>query len=62
MYYEDVLRQLQIVPLNTHFDRAWWSHIQIKALLYDVDSQLQASIGLHASEELGTEICRLKVR
>ena len=59
--YEDVLRLLSCDPLRSHFDRSWTAHVQVKATLYDVESQLQMGVQLHKDDEIGAEIARLKV-
>ena len=59
--YEDVLRLLSCDPLRSHFDRSWTAHVQVKATLYEVESQLQMGVQLHKDDEIGQEIARLKV-
>ena len=59
--YEDVLRLLSCDPLRSHFDRSWTAHVQVKATLYEVESQLQMGVQLHKDDEIGAEIARLKV-
>ena len=59
--YEDVLRLLSSDPLRSHFDRSWTAHVQVKATLYEVESQLQMGSQLHKDDEIGAEIARLKV-
>eukprot|EP00891_Asterochloris_glomerata_P000589 jgi/Astpho2/589/e_gw1.00013.8.1_t len=58
--YEDVLRLLSCDPLRSHFDRSWTAHVQVKATLYEVESQLQMGVQLHKDDEIGQEIARLK--
>ena len=61
-FYDDVLRLLSTAPLNQHFDKSWTSHVQVKATLYDVESQLQQAAQLHKDDDIAPEIARLKVR
>lgn len=60
-FYDDVLRLLSNAPLNAHFDKSWTSHVQVKATLYDVESQIQQSAQLHKDDDIAPEIARLKV-
>ena len=60
-FYDDVLRLLSAAPLNQHFDKSWTSHVQVKATLYDVESQLQQAAQLHKDDDIAPEIARLKV-
>lgn len=60
-FYDDVLRLLSGAPLNQHFDKSWTSHVQVKATLYDVESQLQQAAQLHKDDDIAPEIARLKV-
>ena len=60
-FYDDVLRFLNAAPLNQHFDKSWTSHVQVKATLYDVESQLQQAAQLHKDDDIAPEIARLKV-
>lgn len=59
-FYDDVLRLLSSPPLNAHFDKSWTSHVQVKATLYDVESQIQQSAQLHKDDDIAPEIARLK--
>lgn len=60
-FYDDVLQLLSNAPLNAHFDKSWTSHVQVKATLYDVESQIQQSAQLHKDDDIAPEITRLKV-
>ena len=60
-FYDDVLRLLSNAPLNAHFDKSWTSHVQVKATLYDVESQIQQSAQSHKDDDIAPEIARLKV-
>ena len=60
-FYDDVLRLLSAAPLSQHFDKSWTSHVQVKATLYDVESQLQQAAQLHKDDDIAPEIARLKV-
>lgn len=61
-FYDDVMRLLSAAPLSQHFDKSWTSHVQVKATLYDVESQLQQAAQLHKDDDIAPEIARLKVR
>ena len=60
-FYDDVLRLLSNAPLNAHFDKSWTSHVQVKATLYEVESQIQQSAQSHKDDDIAPEIARLKV-
>lgn len=60
-FYDDVMRLLSAAPLSQHFDKSWTSHVQVKATLYDVESQLQQAAQLHKDDDIAPEIARLKV-
>lgn len=59
-FYDDVLRLLSNAPLNSHFDKSWTAHVQVKASLYDVEAQLQQGAQCHKDDDIAPEIARLK--
>lgn len=59
--YDEVLRCLNVFPLNQHFDRSWTAHVAVKSALYEAESQMQAAAALHADDDVHIEITRLKV-
>lgn len=61
-YYDEVLRALNVYPLNQHFDRSWTAHVAVKSALYDAESQMQAAAAQRAEDNIHIEITRLKVR
>ncbi|WOL09841.1 ALG-2 interacting protein X [Canna indica] len=61
LYYEETYATLSAPPLSQHFDRTWISHVQLKAAQYYAEACYRYSLDLHAKEEIGEEICRLKI-
>ncbi|VFQ78155.1 unnamed protein product [Cuscuta campestris] len=60
MYYEEALAALNSAPLNHHFDKAWLTHVQLKAALFYAEACYRYSLELHGKEEIAEEIARLK--
>ncbi|KAF5757476.1 putative BRO1 domain, ALIX V-shaped domain, BRO1 domain superfamily protein [Helianthus annuus] len=60
LYYEEALAALNVAPLAQHFDKAWLSHVQLKAALFYAEACYRYSLELHEKEEIGEEIARLK--
>ena len=60
-FYDEVLRCLNVFPLNQHFDRSWTAHVAVKSALYEAESQMQAAAALHVDDDVHIEITRLKV-
>lgn len=60
-FYDEVLRCLNVFPLNQHFDRSWTAHVAVKSALYEAESQMQAAAALHLDDDVHIEITRLKV-
>lgn len=60
LYYEEALAALNVAPLNQHFDKAWLSHIQLKAALFYGEACYRYGLELHEKEEIAEEIARLK--
>lgn len=51
---------LKVAPLSQHFEKAWHSHIQLKASLFYAEACYRYGLELHEKEEIGEEIARLK--
>lgn len=51
---------LNVAPLKDHFDKAWISHVQLKAALFYAEACYRYSLELHEKEEIAEEIARLK--
>ena len=49
---------LNVAPLNQHFDKAWISHVQLKAALFYGEACYRYGIELHEKEEIAEEIAR----
>ncbi|ONI31586.1 hypothetical protein PRUPE_1G321000 [Prunus persica] len=60
LYYEEALAACNVPPLNQHFDRAWISHMQLKAALFYAEACYRYGLELHEKEEIAEEIARLK--
>lgn len=60
VYYEEALAALNVAPLNQHFDKAWISHVQLKAALFYAEACYRYGIELHEKEEIAEEIARLR--
>ncbi|KAK8968892.1 hypothetical protein KSP40_PGU020005 [Platanthera guangdongensis] len=61
LFYEEAYAALNAVPLNQHFDRAWISHVQLKAAQFYSEACYRFSLELHEKEEIAEEIARLKI-
>ncbi|XP_059655431.1 uncharacterized protein LOC132302551 isoform X2 [Cornus florida] len=61
LYYEEALAALNFAPVSQHFDRAWITHVQLKAALFYAEACYRYSLELHEKEEeTAEEIARLK--
>lgn len=60
LYYEEALGALNVLPLKDHFDKAWVTHVQLKAALFYAEACYRYSLELHEKEEIAEEIARLK--
>lgn len=60
IYYEEALAALSVAPLKEHFDKNWFSHVQLKAALFYAEACYRCSLELHEKEEIAEEIARLK--
>lgn len=60
LYYEEALGALNVAPLKDHFDKAWVTHVQLKAALFYAEACYRYSLELHEKEEIAEEIARLK--
>ncbi|KAJ0726946.1 putative BRO1 domain, ALIX V-shaped domain, BRO1 domain superfamily protein [Helianthus annuus] len=60
LFYEEALAALNVAPLTNHFDKAWLSHVQLKAALFFAEACYRYSLELHEKEEIAEEIARLK--
>ncbi|XP_062145045.1 vacuolar-sorting protein BRO1 [Alnus glutinosa] len=60
VYYEEALAALNVAPLNQHFDKAWISHVQLKAALFYAEACYRYGLELHEKEEIAEEIARLR--
>nr|GMD15365.1 ALG-2 interacting protein X-like [Ipomoea batatas] len=60
IFYEEALSALTSAPLSQHFDKAWLTHVQIKAALFYAEACYRYSLELHEKEEIAEEIARLK--
>lgn len=60
LFYEEAYAALNSPPLNQHFERAWISHVQMKAAQYYAEACHKASLELHQKEDIAEEIARLK--
>ncbi|KAK8969076.1 hypothetical protein KSP40_PGU012994 [Platanthera guangdongensis] len=61
LYYEEAHNVLATPPLSTHFERAWISHVQLKAAQYHAEACYRYALELHDKENIAEEITRLKV-
>lgn len=52
---------LTVAPLSQHFEKAWISHVQLKAAMFHGEACYRYSLELHAKEEIAEEIARLKI-
>ncbi|KAL6193319.1 PREDICTED: ALG-2 interacting protein X [Fragaria vesca subsp. vesca] len=60
LYYEEALAAANSPTLNQHFDKAWVSHMQLKAALFFAEACYRYGLELHEKEEIAEEIARLK--
>ncbi|GAV81161.1 BRO1 domain-containing protein/ALIX_LYPXL_bnd domain-containing protein [Cephalotus follicularis] len=60
IYYEEALGALNVAPLKEHFDKAWISHVQLKAALFYAEACYRYALELHEKEEIAEEIARLR--
>lgn len=60
LYYEEALAASNAPTLSQHFDRAWISHMQLKAALFFAEACYRYGLELHEKEEIAEEIARLK--
>ncbi|XP_050374142.1 vacuolar-sorting protein BRO1 [Argentina anserina] len=60
LYYEEALAASNSPTLNQHFDKAWISHMQLKAALFFAEACYRCGLELHEKEEIAEEIARLK--
>jgi len=60
IYYEEALAALNVAPLKEHFDKNWFSHVQLKAALFYAEACYRCSLELHEKEEIAEEIARSK--
>ncbi|CAN1138160.1 Vacuolar-sorting protein BRO1 [Linum perenne] len=60
LYYEEALAALNVAPLKDHFDKAWISHVQLKAALFFAEASYRYCLELHEKEEIAEEIARLR--
>ncbi|KAL5761123.1 hypothetical protein ACOSQ2_019961 [Xanthoceras sorbifolium] len=60
IYYEEALAALNVTPLKDHFEKAWISHVQLKAALFYAEACYRYGLELHEKEEIAEEIARLK--
>ncbi|GLT91903.1 hypothetical protein SLE2022_097650 [Rubroshorea leprosula] len=60
LYYEEALAALVVAPLKDHFDKAWISHVQLKAALFYAEACYRCGMELHEKEEIAEEIARLR--
>ncbi|KAG6715188.1 hypothetical protein I3842_05G238500 [Carya illinoinensis] len=60
VYYEEALAALNVAPLNQHFEKAWISHVQLKAALFYAEACYRYSLELHEKEDIAEEIARLR--
>ncbi|WOH07656.1 hypothetical protein DCAR_0727089 [Daucus carota subsp. sativus] len=60
IFYEEALAALKVAPLSQHFEKAWHSHVQLKAALFYAEACYRYGLELHEKEEIGEEIARLK--
>ncbi|XP_078161907.1 vacuolar-sorting protein BRO1-like [Carex rostrata] len=61
LYYEEVFQALNTAPLNQHFDKGWFVHIQLKASQFYAESYYHYSLHLHKNDQIGEEIARLQM-
>ncbi|XP_015941976.1 vacuolar-sorting protein BRO1 [Arachis duranensis] len=60
LYYEEALAALNVAPLNTHFDKSWIAHVQLKSALFYAEACFRYGLELHEKEEIAEEIARLR--
>ncbi|XP_073152056.1 vacuolar-sorting protein BRO1-like [Henckelia pumila] len=60
LFYEEALAALNVSPFNQHFDKAWITHVQLKAALFYAEACYRYSLELHEKEQIAEEIARLK--
>ncbi|XP_022152294.1 vacuolar-sorting protein BRO1 [Momordica charantia] len=60
LYYEEALAALNAAPLSQHFDKAWITHVQLKAALFFAEACYRYGLELHEKENISEEIARLK--
>ncbi|XP_039035402.1 vacuolar-sorting protein BRO1-like [Hibiscus syriacus] len=60
LYYEEALAALNTAPLKDHFEKAWITHVQLKAALFYAEACYRYGLELHEKEEIAEEIARLK--
>ncbi|KAK8959347.1 hypothetical protein KSP40_PGU009885 [Platanthera guangdongensis] len=61
LFYEEAYAALNVVPLNQYFDRAWISHVQLKAVQFYSEACYRFSLKPQEKEEISEEISRLKI-
>ncbi|KAH6827801.1 Endosomal targeting BRO1-like domain-containing protein [Perilla frutescens var. hirtella] len=61
LFYEEALAALTVSPLSHHFDKAWISHVQLKAAMFHGEACYRYSLELHGKEEIAEEIARIKI-
>ncbi|KAJ1702105.1 hypothetical protein LUZ63_001884 [Rhynchospora breviuscula] len=60
-FYSEAYSALTVSPLDQHFDRAWVSHVQLKAAYFYAEAATLYCTDLHEKEDIGEEIARLKL-
>ncbi|KAL8470857.1 hypothetical protein ACS0TY_033433 [Phlomoides rotata] len=60
LFYEEALAALTVAPLHQHFDKAWISHVQLKATMFYAEACYRYGLELHGKEEIAEEIARLR--
>ncbi|KAI8538985.1 hypothetical protein RHMOL_Rhmol09G0146000 [Rhododendron molle] len=60
IYYEEAFAALSVAPLKEHFDKNWFSHVQLKAAFFYAEACYRCSLELHEKEDIAEEIARLK--
>ncbi|KAJ7954184.1 ALG-2 interacting protein X [Quillaja saponaria] len=60
VYYEEAFAALNVAPLSQHFDKAWITHVQLKAVLLYAEASYRYGLELHEKEEIAEEIARLR--
>lgn len=51
---------LTVAPLHQHFDKAWISHVQLKATIFYAEACYRYGLELHGKDEIAEEIARLR--